>query len=306
MTTPINSILRKVTRKPGDALNIFIYPHDGYYERNLCLTGHNFFTTEYPFKDRPSNLHILSDSPKHIPTYLNIDLVILNHRITQYDRGITFGNFMHVPNIIVDHWHPRSLKQVEFVSIKNKTRSDLVVSTDAEIQKAWGIESELIPYGVENIKSDKNNSILIYGKFTPYDYYLLQSLTKDSNVILRGDNPGLSKDCTEDELTQLISNAKIYINLSTEDTISYNLLRAMSAGCCIISNKTSILTNILNESNSIVCTKLTDFQEAIKSPKVGTLAIAAKHYAEENLSMGGFIRKWQNLLERADKVVFRK
>lgn len=305
MTTPINSIIRQVL--PRNLLNIFVYPHDGYYERNLCLTGHNFYVNHYNLKNRPNNLYIFSDNPQYIPNYLDVDLVLLNNRLSHYERATILSNFMHVPTIIVDHHYPYKMKDYEINHIKVKTPANIVISSDKILKDIWKTESEIINYGVEPIRSEyKDDSILVYGHFQGQDYTILQYLKQNPNVIIKGNNPGISEDCDEEELIRLISKAKIYINLSTEHSINYNILRAMSAGCCIISNNMAVLSNVLNKHNSIICTKLTDFKEAIDNPKTTKLGQNAKGYAEEKYSMGKFIKEWSKTFERASKVIFRK
>lgn len=308
MTTPINSVIRKVLRREGDAMNVFVLPYDGYFERNLCMTGHNIFVNTYSLKTKPSNLFVISDNPSVIPQFLDVDLVIVNDRLRQYDRGVRFRDFMHVPMLIVDHFHPQGLKKEELERVRVKTQCDISVSVDEDIQKSWGVQSEFAPYGVERqAPVQKDGSVLIYGKFPSGEHHLIKRMQDgDSNIIVRGPNPGLSLDCSDEDLLKLMSKASVYVNLTPDHHIPYNVMRAMMCGCAIISNKVEALNHILTPENSLRCSGMVEYQKAISSIEAEKLGAAARKYAETHFDLLESVKAWTHIFKLADERIFRK
>jgi len=105
----IENIIRAVTRKSGDKLNIVLLcDNEEDYITQLCATGHNFFIFNDMYDSQwkrsveytPVNLHRY---PTHIMACeRHYDFIIVFNRIHHWERARDLSGIWHVPIIVVD------------------------------------------------------------------------------------------------------------------------------------------------------------------------------------------------------------
>lgn len=127
--------------------NIIIITTDEEYETMLCETGHNFYALnspalkkwdkeEYPI---PDNYCILGENT--IPNWLDFDLILIQHKTTQYKQAIRVKQALEIPLVVVEKAIPQHISKLEQQIETAKTYlGDLNVFTSEEVQAAWGID----------------------------------------------------------------------------------------------------------------------------------------------------------------------
>lgn len=140
-------IYKANTIKENRKCNILILTTDEEYETMLCETGHNFYALnsptlkpwdkeEYPV---PENYCILGENT--IPNWLDFDLILIQHKITQYHHAIRVKKALEIPLIIVEKAKPQHITKLEQqMEIAKTYIGDLNIFTSEEIKDSWGID----------------------------------------------------------------------------------------------------------------------------------------------------------------------
>ena len=127
--------------------NILIFTTDEEYETMLCETGHNFYALnstglkkwdEEEYKI-PENYCVLGENT--IPFWLDFDLILIQHKTTQYNQAMKIKEALEIPLIVVEKAMPQHITKLEQQLEMAKTYiGDLNVFTTQEVRQAWGIE----------------------------------------------------------------------------------------------------------------------------------------------------------------------
>ena len=127
--------------------NCLIFTTNEEYETMLCKTGHNFYAVNSAgFKkwdeedfEIPDNYCVLGDG--FIPNWLDFDVIIVQHKLGQYNQAARMKQYLNIPMIVVEHSLPQHISKLEqqLESAKQMV-GDLNIFTTEEIQEAWGID----------------------------------------------------------------------------------------------------------------------------------------------------------------------
>jgi len=110
--------------------NILIFTTDEEYETMLCETGHNKI---------PENYCVLGENT--IPFWLDFDLVLIQHKATQYNQAMKIKEALQIPLVVVEKAMPQHINKLEQqLEMLKSYIGDLNVFTTQEIREAWGIE----------------------------------------------------------------------------------------------------------------------------------------------------------------------
>ncbi len=318
---PIRNIIRGAIKKRGDKLNILCAGMDGYFETLLAKTGHNIYVipvnSKYAWNTnlppRGKNCIILGQADD-IPIDLDLDLVICNDRLTQYELCAQLTHGLHVPMIVVEHFLPLGLKPQDIKQARAAQPSATFVTTSPIVDKYWGGDSEIIGYGAEvpSYKVEKEGFVLVVGEFRGQETQIIGKLIQElPNIKLVGNNPPVSRPpSAESELEVLYARAGIYLNLATDGRIPPQLIKAMANGCVIVSNNTPALTGILeDEKNCLIASSMMGYIESVRRIREDRmlrerLAEASLATVADQFNMNFFVNKWNKVLETTSNKVY--
>tara|TARA_B100001778_G_scaffold334979_1_gene350166 strand:- start:7588 stop:8121 length:534 start_codon:yes stop_codon:yes gene_type:complete len=126
--------------------NCLVFTTDEEYETMLCKTGHNFYAINSPgFKrwdtddfDMPDNYCILGESV--IPNWMDFDVIIIQHKLGQYNQAVKIQQHLRIPMIVVEHSIPQNIPKMERnIEASKQMVGDLNIFPTEEIQNAWGV-----------------------------------------------------------------------------------------------------------------------------------------------------------------------
>lgn len=314
----LSSVLNRCIPKPDK--HIFVLPYNGWFEKSLCKTGHTFYgevaAASHPWNpntfNMPENFVLLSN---RVPPGLEFDFVLINDIYKQIDRAYQISCELHIPIVNVNHYHPWFFKREDLQKLKNeykKIYANIAISED--ICLGWQSGGEMIGYEVDMRPTHiKTNAILLLGQYQQKDYFLIKDICEDfPNLVIIGDNPGLSRAGSIEDEDIALDNSKIYIHLSTDAAPLTNIYRAMAAGCVVICNKTPSTEGLIIDGfNGFIAESVDDFRLAIdKVMKNESLAnkigSSARNTIETDYSTPAFIEKWNRVFDFASRSVFKK
>ena len=129
--TPVSTITRAATRKPGEPLNILTCPTHERYESNLAATGHNFYAFQSDqvkgwntnYAALPDNYTLLDGGlgNRQIPLDLDLDLVLSQNKFGQFQILSQVAHSLNLPMVSLEHTLP-------VPSWDEKTRETMVQS----------------------------------------------------------------------------------------------------------------------------------------------------------------------------------
>lgn len=301
----ISNLIRKSKTIDGP-LNILSFFYDGKFDIDLLETGHEFYGllehSSYQWPGYKSamypNLHIL-ENPNEI-NITDFDLVIFNNR---YAHAQFFGicRQLHIPGLIIDH---DMNMQNAFNRIKNKQFTTLPhISTNDFIKKQYGAE-ESINYGIDpkNWEHEKDIDILCMVSLQT-DIALAHQLKKQfPSASFIGHNPnipyaGLVENY--EEYKDLFKRARVFVNLSNQVNLNYDILFALNNKIPIITLDLPIYKDILTDDNSI---KVNDSEQLFSKIKQlsfdKTLYNKISNFTTDlnQFSKADFVNRWKEVL----------
>lgn len=320
---PIRNILRSALRTEDDRLNILVITFDGQFEQMLGKTGHNFYCVPELSKIRwspqlvtlPDNVKMLK-SVNNLGLRIDYDLVLCNSRIEQYGLASQISNVLHIPMIIVEHFHPQNVWRLEDIEIiKTSQRQNLHVSATDSIGHFWNIGGRIINYGVElpDAQPIDQGSVLLCGDFPIQDQKILFEMLKGvPKAKIIGNNPGVSLPIVDTELDKYYAGADIYVNVSTATNLPISLLKAMAAGCAIISNDVFVLQDALEPGkNALIAKTIPEFKAHISRLQnnktvARQMGQRSREIIQEKFGLSRFISEWGSALDDVGSIVFTK
>ena len=155
---------------------------------------------------------------------------------------------------------------------------------------------EVVPGNLKEIYWDGDNNI------TPSDVRLFLGLFYEKRKINNENHPR-----TFSEISNIVSNSKIYLNLSTDANISIPTIIAMSHGCILINNQSNPLSRILNGTNGIVYDNsqnlLTYIQQLLSNQhQLQVMSNSAVETVRIQFNQQRFIKQWDLIFSQLTNV----
>lgn len=320
---PMRNILRSTLRTENDRLNILVITFDGQFEQMLAKTGHNLYCVPELTKIKwspdlitlPSNVKMLK-SVNNLGLRVDYDLVLCNSRIEQYALASQISNVLHIPMIIVEHFHPQNVWRLEDIEIiKTSQRQNLHVSATNSIGSFWNIGGRVINYGVDipAITEIDQGSVLLVGDFPQQDNKLLYEMLKGvPKAKIIGNNPGISLPLVDTELQKYYQMVDIYVNVSTATNLPISLLKAMAAGCAIVSNDVFVLQDALEDGkNALIARSIPEFKAHISKLQnnknlARQMGMRSREIIVEKFGLSRFVSEWGSALDDVASIVFTR
>lgn len=334
MATPVGSLLRVGARKVGEPLNVLTFPTHERTQSNVAKCGHNFYLAQAPgiktwnstYAPLPSN-HFLLDPSKgdrQIPDDVNFDLVLSQNKFGQWQLASQLARHYHLPLVSLEHTLPVPSWPREQLQACYQMRGHINVFISEYSRREWGWgegEAEVIHHGVDTSVfkpfplEKKRHCLSVVNDFVNRDIFcgfrLWQQTTQGLPVHVLGDTPGLSRPAgSVQELVQHYNEAQVFLNTSLVSPIPTVVLEAMACGCAVASTSNCMLPEIIEHGvNGLLsndpaelagfCRMLLD--DAGLCRRLGE---AARRTVLERFSMGAFLKKWNDVFERASKMVY--
>lgn len=295
--------------KDDRPLNILSEFFDGHFEYNLAKLGHhiygdpnkNLLNWTMPYSKRPDNIHFSPEVFAASGYAMPFDLLLCHNRLNAKFYQ-TFSLGLHIPVIMVDHLHV----PLEHVAVHQHK----VVATHESLKLVE--TAEVVHYGIDipELLDERTVDVLIADSLPSTDHDILSTILvkHGDKCLIMGDNKEISEPKLDNEYENAFLNSKVYLNLSANTSISHNLLKAMAAGCAIVSNRTDTLTNALEDSASFIKSRLeieNIVRELLNNPKkLKEQGGAARKLATEQFGMDNFLTNWERILQEARYKVF--
>jgi len=225
----------KINRKPRALCFFFDGKFDSEFAQTLDieLFGNEDLSV-YRWDKNLKNKNITIIRKEEIYQY-PYDFIIFNSFSVFENHIMNLPKSLHIPSVVFQH---EDLAMTNF-HLKQKlaqARTELVITKD----KLYGIENKT------DIKKDID--ILVAGLFQPADYPLIDKIKKQiPNLLVIGNNPGLSYSVPISDYNsykELFYRSKIFINLTTQKSVNYEVLWALSGGAKVIGFKLNELKDI--------------------------------------------------------------
>lgn len=309
----ISNLIRKSIKK-DPPFNILSFFYDGKFDVELLKTGHQFYgcvensAYQWPGYDeaRYENLHILPHLA-HANT-VDIDFVIFNHRMV-HGQFFDICRQLHAPGLIIDH---DLNTQNSFQLAKNKQATPFMsVSCSEVVQKQYDSVKNIY-YGLEDnvVQSVKDIDILICGSFTEQDSFIINAIKqKFPTLVVVGHNQKLPYSITVqnfEEYKRLFQRANIFINLTAQMNINYDILFALKNRVPVVSNHIATYGDLLNNNNASIANSIENI-----IPQVSNLVYNKQAYQNianyqtdlDKFNINTFVTEWNNVfLDMANKV----
>ncbi len=309
--SPIRNLMAK-SYEQDRPLNILSEFVDGQFELALSRLGHNIYGSDKMSvlnwrpctKSLPQNIHI---SPSVFSTTMHtipFDLLICHNRLDgSLIERLSMG--LHIPTIVVDHF-TFPPEHTDSINPYNKHTNICVDDT-----VKFNDNSITIPYGVDipDTVAEKTVDVLIAGKFHTGDYDIFPLVGREfDNHLFVGPNQGVSEELYDEEYNEAFGKSKVYVNLTSNMGVPYELLKAMAAGCAIITNRTPVLEKVLGDSVVYAKSKYeitTAVKELLNKPSdLKKYSEAARELVKDKFSMDKFLSSWDSLIAETKHRIF--
>ena len=273
--TQMGSILRSVTRKQGEPLNILTGPTHERYETGLAKANAVFYgyraehikgwNTQYA--PVPDNYILLDDryGETALPLDVEFDLVLSQHKFGQFQKFYPIAKFLGIPLVSLEHTLPAPDWDEHKRKVLAGMKGDInVFISDYSIDK-WGFEKtddvRVIKHCVDSelfnprldYRSDvkrENRILSVVNDWVGRDWCCgfqnWQRVTQGLPVFPVGDTQGLSRPASStDELVDFYAQSRIFINTSIISPVPTALLEAMSCGCAVVSTSNCMIPEVI-------------------------------------------------------------
>lgn len=243
--SPISNIVDYVEQK--NKLKILCLMHDGYFERMLCATGHNFYgnlmTLRIPWDfnvvPKPDNFHVIDVDISDIPKNIIFNAVIANDINSQYEFALKYCLISSTPIILVQH-EPINLTKKQIFEVKKRNAYITINASQPHTYYPY----KQINYFVDTDKfvplNNKKNGIAV-GNFNSSDLQALARLKQQFDLTIFGPLSQISSPIvSEQQWSYVVKHAKYYININQQPI---HMLQAMAAGCIVLSTPTHLIEN---------------------------------------------------------------
>lgn len=331
MKSNIDYVIHSALRDNTKPLNILYYPLDGWYE-NLCLDRENryYFTVEsavykWPINQAPENFTVLPYGIKQIPNRLDLDLIIVNHRIEHLEKIKKVSDLFHLPIILVEHNLPKkdaSTNIRKYINSRLPLNIHHIVTNDL-IKDEWNLEEvQTIPYGLEmnptwtELKDLENrtNDLIVIGDYSQEDYSLLgEMINSHHTTTALGNNAHYTKSyISTNFLSSQLQSHKVCLMASGDNRPPILQLLAMSQGAVLITNRNRWTEKIIkHEENGLLFNDTKDMKKCVRFALENNTAreniqcnayktIRSDHYYDDNTI------KWKSYLSSVAGEVYQR
>lgn len=265
------------------------------------------------FAKLPENHYILPE--QYFPAAIPFDFVLSQNRFGQYQQLAPIAAKLQIPLVNIEHTLPlREWPNSHFQQIKQlRGHVNLYISNFSA--KIWEEPAPIIVRHCVNTdlfrpaNLERYNHILTVANDYPgrdsvlgFTQYL--KVTKDLPTKPVGDSPGFSKAAkSTEELAEIYSTSRIFLNTSTWSPIPKSLLEAMSSGCAVVSsNNCEIPYYIDHGINGMLANSDQEMREylelLINDDKLSNfLGENARKTILEKCSKNDFTKQWNHIFK---------
>ena len=227
------------------------------------------------------------------------------------------GEKYGIPHINLEHTWPVNFPPAQIEAWKTM-RADVNVFISEISREAWGWkpdEAVVIHHGIDtqlfdgsnNNRSNKPLSVVNdwINRDAPCGYNFWREATKDLEVFVVGDTPGLSNPAESTEaLAKIYQNHSIFVNTSLMSPVPTALLEAMSCGCAIVSTGTCMIPGIIKHGvNGLLAMTPQEMNVHIKTLQNDPdmcieLGVNARATILEQFSLTQFVENWKKVFDK--------
>lgn len=318
----ITGLINKYTERK---LNILCCPTHERYQNGFSDVDANFYMIYFDgckewvdeYAKIPKN-HFLW--PKNVfPRGIRFDCVLSQSKFSQFQFLSRISKELHIPLISLEHTLPvPGWKEDQLKRLKHNMSGDLNVFISEYSRNRWGYKEEdsMVVHHMVNtelFKPGKNNinkvlSVVNDFKnrdiFCGYNLYNQVRQGMEDSFVLFGDNPGLSRKAESvEELSNIYSSNKIFLNTSLVSPIPTALLEAMSSGCAVISTATCMIPEIIqNGVNGFISNDVEELREYVSlllsdNDLCEELGREARKTIERNFNKEKFTKSWSSIFK---------
>tara|TARA_Y100001949_G_scaffold167942_1_gene166112 strand:- start:399 stop:1409 length:1011 start_codon:yes stop_codon:yes gene_type:complete len=330
MSTIVQALIRRATRKDNEPLNILTFPTHERYQTNIAETGHNFYMWQgkgiKPWRLDYSPIpkgHVLLNPEKgsdQIPNYVDIDLVLSQNKFGQFQIAEQISKQLQCPLVSLEHTLPmESWPKAQLIEMRYmQGHANLFISEYSRAKWGWKEnEADVVHHGVNTElfspcpKTEREARVLsVVNDWMQRDwccgFRLWQQITghPESKMPLRvlGDTPGLSIAAESAEhLIQEYRRSRIFLNTSLISPVPTSLLEAMACGCAVVTTATCMIPEIIkNGKNGYISNDPNQLREYVNKllsdESLATeLGIAARETVINNFSLNNFVNRWNEV-----------
>ncbi len=338
MPSQVGSIIRRATKSPNEKYNVLSCVTHERYASNMADCHANFYLLQNGhgvkgnwvknFAEIPPNHHILppyQNNPLEvIPDYVELDMVIAQHRVGQAQVLLPLAQYLSLPTIVIEHCTVTADNMLPMLDQFKQMRGDINIFISEVSAKAWswslddesvliikhGVDTELFrPSGrprkkqILTVGNDMQNREIILG----FDTF--KRVCQGLPVKIVGDTKGLSVAAKNVfELKQQYDESQIYFNPSRHSPIPMSCLEAASVGCCIVTTSNNMLPDIFqNEINGIISNDegylRSKLQELLERPdECARLGQNARQTIIDKFSLKDFTSNWDRVFDKLAKL----
>jgi hypothetical protein len=337
MANPIQSILRKATRKEEEPLNILCAAT---HERQQSAFGHlphSFWMYQHPsFKEwktkyapvpqnhHPLNIHKQEDQ---LPPWVDFDLVLSQNKFGQFQILGNIAKQLDIPLISVEHTLPPQGWPKSKIQECCNMRGDIDVFVSEYQRIAWGFPEShgcINHTGIDttvfrDLQIERRPTCLsIVNDWINRDwccgYKLWEEVIRMAGrqlpVTVVGDTPGLSEPAKDiEELVNHYNTASVYLNTTLISSLPTVIIEAMACGCPVVSTATCLIPKIMIEhgvngfcSNDPV--QLNEYCHMLLNDKklAEDIGKAGRETVLEKFSMENFVQTWEEIFDEAIRI----
>jgi glycosyltransferase involved in cell wall biosynthesis len=320
-----DAYIRAINRKPP--YSILTGATHERYETNLCRTGHDFYSyTGEGFKSWntiygpvPANYYILEDKG-WIPDHCIFDIILSQNKYSQFQHFKPMADNRNVLLISLEHTWPADYWTHKELAARTNMRGDVNVFISKKSAEQWGFDPndptvEIVHHGVDNetfkpTNKERSNKVgAVVNDWINRDYFcgykIWQEATKDLEVSILGNTPGLSRAAKDaDELCEFYNTIGVFVNTAPRSPIPTVLLEAMACGCPVVSLRACAVPDIIVDGeNGLLGDNPKEIRDAILTIQndkrlAEKLGKAARATIDNHFSLEKHIGAWNNLLSK--------
>lgn len=335
MINSLTGILRAVTRKQDEPLNILCAPTHERIETEIAKSGHNFYAFQHDsfkgwntnYAPVPENYVLLNKAlgNNQLPLEVEFDLVLSQNKFGQFQILSQLSKALHVPLISLEHTLPHPGWPKQQVEACREMRGNLNIFISDYSIKEWKWtdrkDTAVIRHGIDttlfNVLQLPREPIIfsVVNDWINRDWCCnfqgWRRIVKDLPVFVYGDTKGLSVPAPSTEaLVDRYNRSRIFLNTSTISPVPTSLLEAMACGCACVSTATCMIPEVIQHGeNGLISNNEKDLREfcelLLKDEKLAhKLGSAARRTIVEKFNEERFLDDWARIFNRAKDIVY--
>jgi len=303
------------------------------YETSLARTGHHFYAWraqgiknwETMYAPVPPNYMLLDPrrGDNQIPHWVDIDLVLSQNKVGQFQLGQAIASALLVPFISMEHTLPMPDYSAEQIAQVRAMSGDIDVFVSEYGRKAWGYPEDhgevnhtgidlnvFVPGEVER----EGHVLSVVNDWINRDwccgFRIWEQVSGAGRIFpvkVLGNTPGLSEPAESvAALVEAYQTAGVYLNTTTVSSLPTVILEAMACGCPVVSTATCLIPEIVIEHgvNGFVSNELKELRSytelLLKDKKLAReMGEAGRKTVEEKFSLDRFVEKWNEIFRKA-------